>query len=31
LGAELTLLSVEQAEYIGVSVNGPYKKEDYRY
>lgn len=31
LGAELTLLSPEQAEYIGVSVNGPYKKEDYRY
>ena len=31
LGAELTLLSQEQADYIGVPVNGPYKKEDYRY
>jgi adenosylhomocysteinase len=31
LGAELTVLSNEQAEYIGVSVNGPYKKEEYKY
>lgn len=31
LGAELTLLTKEQADYIGVPVNGPYKKEDYRY
>ena len=31
LGAELTQLSDEQAAYIGVSVNGPYKPETYRY
>lgn len=29
--AKLTILHNEQAEYIGVSVDGPYKKEDYRY
>jgi adenosylhomocysteinase len=31
LGAELTVLSKDQAEYIGVGVEGPYKKEDYKY
>jgi len=31
LGAELTELSEEQAEYIGVPVDGPYKPEMYRY
>ncbi len=31
LGAKLTRLSQEQAEYIGVSVDGPYKPEHYRY
>lgn len=31
LGVELTELSQEQAEYIGVGVNGPYKPEAYRY
>ncbi|MDC1145414.1 adenosylhomocysteinase [Candidatus Marinimicrobia bacterium] len=31
LDAELTILSDEQAKYIGVSKNGPFKKEDYRY
>jgi len=31
IGVELDQLSVEQAEYIGVSVDGPYKKDDYRY
>jgi adenosylhomocysteinase len=31
LGAELTELSAEQAEYIGVSASGPYKPETYRY
>jgi len=31
LGAKLTRLSDEQAEYIGVSVDGPYKPEHYRY
>jgi len=31
LGAELTELSVEQAEYIGVPVEGPYKPDHYRY
>ncbi|GMI21203.1 hypothetical protein TeGR_g867 [Tetraparma gracilis] len=31
LGAKLTVLSDEQAEYIGVSVTGPYKPEAYRY
>lgn len=27
LGAELTTLTAEQAEYIGVKVEGPYKKD----
>merc|ERR1712036_195002 len=31
LGAELTKLSKEQADYIGVSVNGPFKPDTYRY
>ena len=31
LGAKLTRLSEEQARYIGVSVDGPYKPEHYRY
>jgi adenosylhomocysteinase len=31
LGARLTQLSPEQAAYIGVSVEGPYKSEHYRY
>ncbi len=31
IGARLTVLSREQAEYISVPVNGPYKSEHYRY
>ena len=31
LGAELTTLSPEQADYIGVEVKGPFKSNDYRY
>jgi adenosylhomocysteinase len=31
LGAKLTMLSDEQADYIGVQVDGPYKPEHYRY
>lgn len=31
LGVELTELSKDQAEYIGVNVSGPYKPEAYRY
>ncbi|HUT78401.1 MAG TPA: adenosylhomocysteinase [Polyangia bacterium] len=31
LGVELTVLSPEQAAYIGVPVDGPYKPEHYRY
>ena len=31
LGVELTPLREEQASYIGVSVDGPYKTERYRY
>ena len=31
IGVKLTALSKEQAEYIGVSVEGPYKPEHYRY
>jgi adenosylhomocysteinase len=30
-GVKLTELSQEQAEYIGVPVDGPYKPEHYRY
>jgi adenosylhomocysteinase len=31
LGAKLTTLTAEQASYIGVSVDGPYKPDHYRY
>ncbi len=31
IGVQLTTLSKEQADYIGVEVNGPYKPEHYRY
>ena len=31
LGAKLTELSTEQAAYIGVSIEGPYKSDHYRY
>jgi len=31
IGAHLTELSKEQADYIGVPVEGPYKPEHYRY
>ncbi len=31
LGAKLTKLTTEQADYIGVDVDGPYKPEHYRY
>jgi adenosylhomocysteinase len=31
IGAELTRLSAEQAAYLGVPVEGPYKPEQYRY
>jgi adenosylhomocysteinase len=31
LGAQLTKLTPEQSEYIGVPVDGPYKPESYRY
>ena len=31
IGAELTLLTQEQADYIGVSVDGPFKRDEYRY
>jgi adenosylhomocysteinase len=31
LGVKLTTLSTEQADYLGVDVNGPYKPEQYRY
>ncbi|GHV11725.1 adenosylhomocysteinase [Fibrobacterales bacterium] len=31
LGVELTQLTKSQADYIGVSVDGPYKAENYRY
>ena len=31
LGAKLTQLRPEQADYIGVSADGPYKPEHYRY
>jgi len=29
--AKLTVMSEEQANYISVNVEGPYKKEDYKY
>ena len=31
LGAKLTQLSPEQADYIGIEQNGPFKSEHYRY
>jgi len=31
LGAELTELTPDQANYLGVKVEGPYKKDDYKY
>ncbi len=31
IGAKLTTLSKDQADYLGVSVDGPYKPEHYRY
>lgn len=31
IGAKLTTLTQEQAQYIGVAVNGPYKPDTYRY
>jgi adenosylhomocysteinase len=31
LGANLTVLSKDQADYIGVKVDGPYKPDTYRY
>jgi adenosylhomocysteinase len=31
LGVRLTTLTKEQAEYIGISVDGPYKPDSYRY
>ena len=31
LGVELTTLTKEQADYIGVPVDGPYKPDYYRY
>ena len=31
LGVHLTKLTPEQAAYIGVPVDGPYKSEQYRY
>ncbi len=31
IGVKLTTLTTDQADYLGVSVNGPYKAEHYRY
>jgi adenosylhomocysteinase len=31
IGVKLTKLTTEQAAYLGVDVNGPYKPEHYRY
>jgi adenosylhomocysteinase len=31
IGAQLTVLTQEQADYIGVSVEGPFKRDEYRY
>jgi adenosylhomocysteinase len=31
LGVKLTKLTQKQADYLGISVNGPYKPEHYRY
>lgn len=31
LGVQLTKLTPEQAEYLGISIEGPYKSDHYRY
>ena len=31
LNVKLTKLTKKQANYIGISINGPFKKDDYRY
>ena len=31
IGVELTVLNPDQSDYIGVPIEGPYKKEEYRY
>jgi len=31
IGVKLTKLTQEQADYLGISVEGPYKPEHYRY
>jgi len=31
LGVKLTKLSADQAEYLGISVDGPFKPDHYRY
>jgi len=31
IGVKLTVLTKEQADYLGVSQNGPYKADHYRY
>jgi len=31
LGVKLTKLTAEQADYLGINVNGPFKPEHYRY
>jgi adenosylhomocysteinase len=31
IGAQLTVMSTEQADYLGVDVGGPYKEDSYRY
>ena len=31
LGVKLTKLTPKQAEYLGISADGPYKAENYRY
>ena len=31
MGANLTTLTKDQTEYLGVSINGPFKSEQYRY
>ena len=31
IGVEIDTLSTQQAEYLGINVEGPYKPEHYRY
>ncbi|MBW2457834.1 MAG: adenosylhomocysteinase, partial [Deltaproteobacteria bacterium] len=31
LGIRLTKLTAKQSEYLGIPVDGPYKRDDYRY